>query len=38
MRQIDPDSEMTPLDWEAFLELVPNMRKLLGLNGEGGLL
>lgn len=26
----------SPLDWEAFLELLPNMRKLLNLTGEGG--
>ena len=28
--------DMTPVEWEAFLELIPNVRKVLGMSGWGG--
>lgn len=36
IRDLPEFDGFTPLDWEAFCELLPNMRKIMGLEtGEG---
>lgn len=36
IRDLPEFADFTPIEWEAFLELLPNMRKVLGMStGEG---